>query len=306
MILYEPTETFVPDPSDAYNDIMQQYLNNAMFPNQSKFVNSNGNGKDLGYSRAMPNTDHERNIVNKYAKQYDVDPYIVLAMMDAETGGGIKDSHKGAKGRLQLMPGTAAAEAKELGMTNYDINDLETNLHLGIRYYRKMLDKYQDPWLAVAAYNAGPGNMSKVNNDYTRIKETRNHVPKVRRFYNHRMEVDKAIETKGLKYYVISGKSHLFHPKIGEALVRANDAMMKETGKALKITSAFRTNTQQQEIYARSKKEGFRAAKPGRSNHEQGMAVDISNWKEAAPFLYKEKLLNPLADDKVHFSFTGR
>lgn len=74
-------------------------------------------------------------------------------------------SHAGARGLMQLMPGTAREQAAKLGMV-YDpvalTADAGYNITLGDAYFRRMLDYYGGSYpLAVAAYNAGPGNVNK-------------------------------------------------------------------------------------------------------------------------------------------------
>jgi soluble lytic murein transglycosylase len=74
-------------------------------------------------------------------------------------------SHAGARGLMQLMPGTAREQAGKMGL-EYDsqalFHDAGYNLLLGDGYFRRMLDYYNGSYpLAVAAYNAGPGNVNK-------------------------------------------------------------------------------------------------------------------------------------------------
>ncbi|WP_411197615.1 lytic transglycosylase domain-containing protein [Sphingomonas sp. C3-2] len=74
-------------------------------------------------------------------------------------------SHAGARGLMQLMPGTARETAGKLGMS-YDVTALTAdpmyNVRLGSTYFRRMLSYYGGSYpLAVAAYNAGPGNVNK-------------------------------------------------------------------------------------------------------------------------------------------------
>lgn len=62
---------------------------------------------------------------------------------------------------MQLMPSTAKWAAKKLGMNDFQpssINQLNTNMSLGTYYLRYVLDRFDNqPVLASAAYNAGPG-----------------------------------------------------------------------------------------------------------------------------------------------------
>ena len=74
-------------------------------------------------------------------------------------------SHAGARGLMQLMPGTAREQAGKLGLS-YDPQALTTdagyNLSLGGAFFGRMMDYFGGSYpLAVAAYNAGPGNVNK-------------------------------------------------------------------------------------------------------------------------------------------------
>lgn len=92
------------------------------------------------------------------AKRQGVDPMLARHVLYKETGNipnpeNIK-SKAGAIGIMQLMPKTA----KELGV---DPTNPEDNIRGGVTYLRKMMDKYNDPILAAAAYNAGPGRVDR-------------------------------------------------------------------------------------------------------------------------------------------------
>lgn len=74
-------------------------------------------------------------------------------------------SHAGASGLMQLMPGTAREQAGKMGMAYMQaslMNDPSYNLQLGNGYFSRMMSYYGGSYpLAVAAYNAGPGNVNK-------------------------------------------------------------------------------------------------------------------------------------------------
>ena len=78
-------------------------------------------------------------------------------------------SHAGARGLMQLMPGTAREQAGKLGMaySASRVHDPQVNIALGSAYFQRMLNTWNGSVpLAVASYNAGPGNVRKWINAY--------------------------------------------------------------------------------------------------------------------------------------------
>lgn len=111
-------------------------------------------------------------ILYNAAEANGVDPRVAVTLAGIESNYNPKAvSGAGAQGLLQLMPGTA----KELGVT--DPFDPVQNANAGMRYYKMQLDKYKDPVLAAAAYNAGPGNVDKYGG-VPPFRETRGYVEK--------------------------------------------------------------------------------------------------------------------------------
>jgi len=117
-------------------------------------------------------------LIEKYADRHDIDPDFVKAVIKQESGfNPTATSHCGAMGLMQLMPGTA----KELGVSN--AYDPEQNIGGGVAYLKKMMSKFDnDPKLALAAYNAGPGAVSKFGG-IPPYKETQNYVKNVLKAY---------------------------------------------------------------------------------------------------------------------------
>jgi hypothetical protein len=97
--------------------------------------------------------------VIKEAQRLGVDPQLALHVLYKETGN-LKNpetarSKAGAIGVMQLMPKTA----KGLGV---DPLNPEENIRGGITYLKQMMDQFNDPTLALAAYNAGPGRVNQI------------------------------------------------------------------------------------------------------------------------------------------------
>ncbi len=118
-------------------------------------------------------------IISKAAETYQVDPKLIRSIIKHESNGNpLSTSAAGAQGLMQLMPATASS----LGVT--DAYNPEQNILGGTKYVKQLLDKFNgNTTLAVAAYNAGPGNVEKYNG-VPPFNETRNYVQNVLGTYN--------------------------------------------------------------------------------------------------------------------------
>ena len=113
-------------------------------------------------------------IIVAAAQKFDVDAALVSAVIKAESDYNPRIvSHKGARGLMQLMPATA----KRFGVTNSF--DPEENIHAGTRYLRWLLKTFDgNADLAVAAYNAGEGNVWKYDG-VPPFRETVNYINRI-------------------------------------------------------------------------------------------------------------------------------
>lgn len=150
------------------------------------------------------------NYVEQYSKQYNVDKYLIYAIIKAESNFNENaESAKGAKGLMQLMENTA----KDIIKKDEEFKSIEENISskllepqiniaLGVKYISNLMEKYKNVELSLVAYNAGSGNVDKwinegiIEEDGSNIekvpyKETNNYVRKILRDYEIYKELYK-------------------------------------------------------------------------------------------------------------------
>jgi soluble lytic murein transglycosylase len=124
-------------------------------------------------------------IVVGHARNYELDPALLAAVIYQESkfDAGAKSS-SGAIGLMQLLPATAKGIALNTGGSRFrvaDLYDAEINVRYGAFYLRRLLAKYGDTRLALAAYNAGQANVDSWRAEGKGIvfSETREYVDSV-------------------------------------------------------------------------------------------------------------------------------
>jgi soluble lytic murein transglycosylase-like protein len=123
-------------------------------------------------------------IIVREARRNNLPPELVAAMVQTESDfrPGLV-SHKSAQGLMQIVPETA----RVLGIR--DPFDPAQNIAAGTKYYRYLLDRFSDQSVALAAYNAGPGNVSRFGG-VPPFGETRDYIARVnRRTHRYRQRV---------------------------------------------------------------------------------------------------------------------
>ena len=107
---------------------------------------------------------HE-DIIRQQARDKGLDASLIAAVIYAESHFRDQTSHAGARGLMQITPQTADEIARRSGGTEFEQGDLATpqiNIAYGSWYLRWLLDHYGgNETLAVAAYNAGTGNVDR-------------------------------------------------------------------------------------------------------------------------------------------------
>ncbi len=104
-------------------------------------------------------------MIRQQAAEKKVDAALIAAVIYSESKFSDQTSRAGARGLMQITPETAKDVERHSGGTTFELNDLsdpEINIRYGTFLLRELLERYDgDEVAALAAYNAGPGNVDK-------------------------------------------------------------------------------------------------------------------------------------------------
>jgi soluble lytic murein transglycosylase len=107
---------------------------------------------------------HE-DVIRQQSREKDVDAALIAAVIYSESKFSDRTSSAGARGLMQITPQTANEVERRSGGTSFELGDLsdpEINIRYGTFLLRELLDRYDDDTVAaLAAYNAGPGNVDE-------------------------------------------------------------------------------------------------------------------------------------------------
>ncbi|MDN4606867.1 lytic transglycosylase domain-containing protein [Sporosarcina highlanderae] len=162
------------DGLSSMENLLFKGSNNVYLPNSLELILQKTASKPIADSGG----NHFSGLVEQAARVYGLPESLITSVIKQESNfNSTTVSGAGAIGLMQLMPGTA----KFLGVRNSF--DPVQNIMGGTKYLRQMLDQFGTIELALAAYNAGPGNVKKYGG-IPPFKETQDYVSKVLNYYN--------------------------------------------------------------------------------------------------------------------------
>jgi soluble lytic murein transglycosylase-like protein len=127
-------------------------------------------------------------IISTESAEHGYDPLFITALMQVESGCLATARGNGALGLVQLLPSTARAVARRLGLPwqgERTLTDPSSNIQIGLHYLRELEDMLGDPYRAVAAYNLGPARVLRMSSG--RAKQTQ-YVRKILSLYERLVE----------------------------------------------------------------------------------------------------------------------
>jgi soluble lytic murein transglycosylase-like protein len=154
-------------------------------------------------AQAAISEDVVKESIVKHSVEMGVDPALALSIAKKESG--FKHELKspyGAVGVFQVLPSTA----KKIGYNPYYLNE---NIKAGLTYYKMMYKMFGSTELALAAYNAGPGNVKKYGGTIPPFRETKRFVNVIMQDYKSQPINPDPLITKYSKKTVIEKEAEI-------------------------------------------------------------------------------------------------
>ena len=209
---------------DKAREVADRILNSPLFDSQTD--------NDLAKVRRLLYPLHYGQLVEKYAKQYNVDTFLIFAMILEESRyRADARSWAGAIGLMQIMPATGRELARQLKIRRFRTSMLKNpdiNIRMGTKYIGYLNSMFDgNAMLVTGAYNGGPGRMkrwleSKNIKDLDEfvekitIRETRLHIKKVINSYDNYVEIYGQPEAPAVNSALNIPKKHLTDPILGQ------------------------------------------------------------------------------------------
>lgn len=183
LVMGTTTRLYLTEDDSSFTDVpteeitgFEKDLSLPVPPEAPASIPASSESSKSGPAKAAPPL---KQVVNIASAEYHLDPDLVNSVIRAESGFNSRAvSPKGARGLMQLMPGTA----NHLGVN--DVFDPQSNVTGGSRYLRELLERYNfDLVKALAAYNAGPERVEQYRG-VPPFRETRAYVARIVHEYN--------------------------------------------------------------------------------------------------------------------------
>ncbi len=157
-------------------------INKLKFPviKRRENIRTKSSPLEKAHGKKLEKISRFEDLISEASKKFGVDPELIKSVILAESGGNPRAKSKAnAKGLMQITDSTA----KYLGVNN--IWDPRENIFAGTKYLALMLRQYKgNKDLALAAYNAGPGNVKKYNG-IPPFPETKTYIKRVKYYLNN-------------------------------------------------------------------------------------------------------------------------
>ncbi|PID62450.1 MAG: murein transglycosylase [Ignavibacteriae bacterium] len=164
-----------------YEEIVSEKFLGNTFGKLNSISKANSSTKKVTLNpKAVDRIKKYEDVIKSASEKYGIDKKLIQSIILTESAGNVNAKSKAnAKGLMQLMDSTA----KDMGVNN--VWNPKENIFGGTKYLSKLLNRFDgNTNLALAAYNAGPGNVKKYNG-IPPFKETKAYIKRVKHYLNN-------------------------------------------------------------------------------------------------------------------------